>query len=431
MLHRNRRSRLSILAIVAAACTFASIAAPVPAIGAIQQDTPAPSETPPKPVSEPPPGPPSYVTPEMQRNLTQRSLAMAADELRDQIDVTEKGGFAGIQLGDGEVILWWKGAPTRQVREAVRQVRPRAKVRIAQAAFSAGELEKASARLWAASGVPNGGKVHAVKMPFDGSGLQAAVEPQTTERALKSLPDVGVPVQVVEREPLETTSRCDDTAAWWGGAAIRNTKFGGSSCGNTGRAYNCTAGFGVRQGSNTYLLTAGHCGAPGDSFEDPFGQHIGVVPAGGERAAHDLLLIGTTAGGRIWDGTPGVNDFSKPVIGWGWTYGGQWLCMSGATSGAVCEYRVDGKLTSVCGRDIYGSSECWSDLISAQSSREDGALPGDSGGPVFELDASDWSRVRAMGTVTGHYWELWNDWLVFQDFGTAQLDFPGLTVITG
>ncbi|MEO3875729.1 hypothetical protein ABGB18_43695 [Nonomuraea sp. B12E4] len=409
-----------------ATLVLTGVATPAPAIGSADP-------TPPKPTLERPSGPPSYVTPEMQETFKrQRPLARAADTLRGRIDTTEKSGFAGIELGDGEIVLRWKGRPTRRVREAVRSLRSPAPVRIAPAAFSRGDLKNAAARLWAASGVESGGPVHAVKMSFDGSGLEVAVEPRTTRRGIQSLPEVGVPVQVIEREPMKVDTRCDDTVAWWGGGAIRNAKFGTTNnCGGTGQGYHCTAGFGVKQGSATYLLTAGHCGAPGDTFTDPFGQTIGTVSRGGERQAHDLLLIETTAGGRIWDGTPGVDDYSKPVVGWDWTHGDQFLCMSGATSGAVCQYRVDGSFADICGYDIYGSYECYNDMISARASGANASAEGDSGGPVFELEPSDWSRVRAMGTVTGSVSYNSAEWLVFQDFGTATVDFPGLTVITG
>ncbi|MFB9206739.1 hypothetical protein ACFFV7_36480 [Nonomuraea spiralis] len=43
-------------------------------------------------------------------------------------------------------------------------------------------------------GTEKGGRVHAVQMPFDGSGLTAAVEEKDKSLVRQALPDVGVPV---------------------------------------------------------------------------------------------------------------------------------------------------------------------------------------------------------------------------------------------
>ncbi|WP_125644990.1 hypothetical protein [Nonomuraea sp. WAC 01424] len=221
----------------------------------------------------------------------------------------------------------WKGKVPGPIRAAIHRAEKIAPVEVRPAAYSESELSAASDRLWAASGTGKGGRVHAVQMPFDGSGLTAAVEEKDKSLVRQALPDVGVPVQVVAQEPLQLTSRCDDNVPWYGGVAIANDTFGGvAGCGGSPvLRYNCTGGFPVYIGSTRYLLTAGHCGAPGDVFSDGAGQVIGVAEQ--ENVAHDLLLIritglvGTGKGkGRMWDGTPGVNDFTKPVVGWGFTY---------------------------------------------------------------------------------------------------------------
>ncbi|MDP9867827.1 MULTISPECIES: hypothetical protein [Streptosporangium] len=55
-----------------------------------------------------------------------------------------------------------------------------------------------------AAGVEQGGRIHAVKTMFDGSGLEAAVRPG--QALLGPLPETGVPVTVVEHEPVRATS---------------------------------------------------------------------------------------------------------------------------------------------------------------------------------------------------------------------------------
>ncbi|MEU1734970.1 hypothetical protein [Streptosporangium sp. NPDC020145] len=265
-----------------------------------------------------------------------------------------------------------------------------------------------------------------VKALTDGSGLEAVRS--LSARGLAPVPDVGVPVAVTQGEPFRTVAvRCDDSPDWYGGVAIHNDKFSGPSCGGNGSwQYNCTGGFGVTLQSQRYLLTAGHCGAIGDTFLSGAGNVIGRATH--EHTAHDLLLVRADTGGRIWDGTPGVNDFTKGVAGWGWTAGGQSLCFSGTTSGAKCGYTVDGTIVSGCGTDLYGNHECYNDLISAWKDGTAGR-PGDSGGPVFSL-AGD--RVQAMGTTTAYATNnQGREWIVFQDFGTATRDWSGLDVITG
>ncbi|OPG01564.1 hypothetical protein [Microbispora sp. GKU 823] len=118
----------------------------------------------------------------------------------------------------------------------------------------------------------------------------------------------------------------------------------------------------------------------------------------------------------------------------GWTYKGQSLCVSGATSGATCGHVVDGKYTEICGEDIYGNNECYDDMISAK--RPLGSTAGgDSGAPVFEL-TGDSSVARAMGSHTGSIrttsiFGSKSEWTIFQDFGTATRDFPGLEPYLG
>ncbi|MCC5578812.1 hypothetical protein IMZ11_24605 [Microtetraspora sp. AC03309] len=245
-----------------------------------------------------------------------------------------------------------------------------------------------------------------------------------------------MPVAVVEHEPVRATSRCDDGSPWSGGAAIRNHTSGGRGlCGPSGTSvYDCTAGFGTHIGSVKYLLTAGHCGSVGDTFTDGGGTVIGQ--ASNKHAEHDLLLIPTDAQSRIWDGIPGVSDFTKPVVGWGWTFPGQSLCYSGAMRGANCGYTVaDGEYTKLCGED-----SCWTDLIAAKRRSQNVTTAkqvpwsgGDSGAPVFSL-TNDSAWVQAAGTLTGVFTTSdWlgnrSEWIVFQDFGTATRDWPGLDTI--
>ncbi|MEW9552603.1 hypothetical protein [Nonomuraea sp. NPDC050783] len=380
-----------------------------------------------------------YLTSGVQAGIQRQDvLVAAADQIRAV--VVEGDGYAGIELAGDRVVLWWKGELPEPVRAAVRQAGETAPVEVRPARHSERELREASERLWSVAGVQRGGRVHAVRLPFDGSGLAAAVEEEDAAAVRQSLPDVGVPVEVIAQEPMRLQSRCDDDIPWYGGLAIRNDTFvGGGACGgDANRSYHCTGGYPVYLDSARYLLTAGHCGAPGDWFSDGAGQSIGIAER--ENVAHDLLLIRMTGlvstgkgNGRIWDGVPGVNDFTKPVAGWGFTYKNQSLCVSGATSGASCNHVVDYKYGEICGKDIYGNSECYTNMVSAK--RPLGSTTnGDSGGPVFELTGAG-SQVRAMGSCTGRILKTSlfskSEWTLFQEFATAVRDFPGLEPALG
>ncbi|MBB2914471.1 hypothetical protein FHS43_005783 [Streptosporangium becharense] len=359
----------------------------------------------------------------------QEPLVRAASRIRQLVEGGADAGYAGLEIAGDQVLLWWKGTPSAAVARAARDAGVPVEVRAA--AHSRRELRAAADRLWRSAGVEHGGRVHALKVFSDGRGLEAAVRPGQA-RGLAALPDAGVPVALAERDQFTPTRRCDDRPAWSGGAAIRNEAVGsfGPCGGDANLGYNCTAGFGVRIGTAEYLLTAGHCGVRGSVFYDGSGQRR-IGQATHKNQSHDLLLIETDATSRIWDGAPGVSDFTKPVVGWGWTASGQSLCYSGVYSGARCGFTVDGEYTTICGElHVGGTFECWNDMISAKGSSggREFARRGDSGAPVFSL-INDYSWAQAAGTVSGYIDGGDAEWIVFQDFGTATRDFPGLNTI--
>ncbi|MBE3012135.1 hypothetical protein IL992_23475 [Microbispora sp. NEAU-D428] len=382
-----------------------------------------------KPVPQEQTGPPAYLSAEDQIVMArQEPLVRAASTLRTLVEQGADAGYAGMEITEDRVLLWWKGTPPPAVTAAARGAGVPVEARSAK--YSRKELRAAADRLWRSAGVEHGGQIHAVKTFFDGSGLEAAVRPGQ-KRTLAPLPELDVPVHMVERDPVTLASRCDDGVPWYGGLAIRidGSHSVGACGGNTNLTYNCTGGFGVHIGSTEYLLTAGHCGLINGTFRDGAGQYIGQATQ--RHRYYDLMLIQTDAGDRIWDGVPGVSDFSKPVVGWAWTTPGQSLCYSGATSGPRCGYTVDGAVDYVCGYNIAGGDECWYDMISARGAKAGTWIrPGDSGAPVFSLiNNSAWTQ--AAGTVSGFISGAGdpNEWLVFQDFGTATRVWPGLDTI--
>ncbi len=367
----------------------------------------------------------------------QAPMTQAGDLIRDAAGPVGTGnGYAGIEFSGDIVVVWWNGRVPARVAAAIGVARRFARVEVRPAAHSLAELLAASGRLWAADGLPHGGPLIGIRLPFDGSGLTAAVAAGRagTFRAA-ALPRVGVPVGVISIAPLTLTdTRCSDTPPFWGGGAIYNATVGieGGACGgNSSTQYHCTAGFAVTYDGNQYLTTAGHCGSVGDVFTTPAGRTIGTMVY--KDQDHDLALIQTSSAGWVWDGVPDVSDFAKPVYGWGDTFAGQSLCFSGAASGALCGDTVDYDYSELCGDDIRGNSECFEGLVSMTGPVY--SAHGDSGAPVFQLDSTG-SEDLAVGSITGVLPEYSEGgetitYTMFAPFSTATADWSGLSPLTG
>lgn len=373
-----------------------------------------------------------------ERALIRRQAPMtrASGLIRNAAGPVGKGkGYAGIEFRGDIVQVWWNGHVPARVAAAIGKARRFARVEVRQAAHSLAELLAASDRLWAADGLPHGGPLIGIRLPFDGSGLTAGVAAGRagTYRA-PALPRVGVPVGVTSMTPLTLTdTRCSDSAPFWGGGAIYNATVApiGNPCGgNSNTQYTCTAGFAVTYGGNQYLTIAGHCGSVGDVFRTPAGTTIGTMAYKDQE--HDLALIKASSAGWVWDGVPDSSDFAEPVYGWGDSFKGQALCFSGAHSGAVCGNTVDDQYSNLCGKDIRGNAECFDGLVSMIGGPY--SQDGDSGSAVFQLDGTA-SKDLAVGSITGimavhSEGGLTRTWTLFAPFSTATQDWSGLNTLT-
>ncbi|MBU2664577.1 S1 family peptidase [Actinoplanes bogorensis] len=331
---------------------------------------------------------------DLRRMEKQRPLVAAASAVRWEVEKRSYPGYAGIVLGESDVALWWKGALPATMRAVVARASRNAPVRVHAADYSMAELRTAAARVPAAG-------VQGIKFAPDGSGLIVSAAKASLSRL-----DVGVPVSVVAEAKLEPTSRDDDWAPWKGGATIVNTDQGTA----------CTSGFGVRNGSASYILTAAHCGQAGQRFTDGRGEFIGTV--GPRHQDHDVELVPTSSvDGYVYVGTP-TDSVAAPVEGWGWTFVGEYLCQSGMTSARelgrpVCNLKV---------LFYYADRE---DLVEAeQTEGQAAARPGDSGGPIYSVAAS--GKILAKGTTT----RTAGARIGFQDYGTAWRDFGGIVPAT-
>lgn len=257
--------------------------------------------------------------------------------------------------------MYWAG----QVPSTVTNLVKGDPVKFFPAKYSQKTLRAEAGRLATQEGVTT------VAPKSDGSGLIVAGTDSASSEALWS----SVPVERTVMSP-EPISRGNDSPPYWGGA-----RWGG-----------CSTGFAVWHAGVTKMLSAGHCGSNGQAAYDGGGDFMGYVEWDDD--AHDRLLINTRSAGRIYDGGVGTGEFSKPVISAAHSYPGNWVCDSGAYSGALCGIQVQyTNVTVNIGYLVYET--VWAEQV-------DHVAPvgnGDSGGPVFDL-TPDYSQTIAKGTNT-------------------------------
>ncbi|BEL04186.1 hypothetical protein Q0Z83_023770 [Actinoplanes sichuanensis] len=320
-------------------------------------------------------------------------LVQAASTIRHTVDPAANTGYAGLEIQDDRVVLWWKGAVPTPVRRAVSTARRTAPVQISGATHSLHELRTAGAKLRTAA-------TTRIKYAVDGSRVVVDMA-GTTGLAATQIASVGVPVEVIDQGAKVLTSRRDDWPQWKSGADQIN--------GNS----RCTTGFPVRNADAEFILTAGHCGSNGNTIRDGVGEFIGTFT--GDRDDHDIALIHTPSGSDNLMYVGGLDsNVVTTVEGWDWVFPGEYLCQSGGSSardtgGPVCGLRVE-KFNTDSG-----------DAVEArQVDGRPAVRGGDSGGPVYGPSAS--GNVIAKG-INNYTYVGNNTILGFQDFGTATRDY--------
>lgn len=315
------------------------------------------------------------------RMVEQRPLVEAATVVRTGVEDLGTDGLASIVIEKESVAVWWRGGseaipePVAQVIEKAAKVAP---VRVGDAEYSLSELRSASVKL--EERLSSDPHFHGIKAEPDGSGLIVAFDQAVPSATTRTLSDTGVAAKSSVEEPLQPVSRGDDSPPWSGGAQIINTSIGAG----------CTSGFGVDTPDGQAILTAGHCGEPGDSFTDGDGESVGEV--GGDNNNFDVLVIPTdSVDNQIYVGG-GDSTEQRTVTSGGEPFIGEVLCQSGNTSanevgGPVCNMEVQFQHTD--------SQELWE---ADQLDGDTAARPGDSGGPVY-IDNGD-GTVTARGTTT-------------------------------
>ncbi|MEV6982391.1 hypothetical protein AB0M95_14170 [Sphaerisporangium sp. NPDC051017] len=356
---------------------------------------------------------------------TQEKLVKAADRITTAAKTQGGAGYAGIIAApeNHELRVYWKGNTPDRIGDLVGELRKDVAVSVLPAAYSARELEREMSRLTHKAG----NAITSIAPNADGSGLTVSGADAGLTRSAVADATVAVTVETGVKPAL--ASRWDDSPPWWGGAAWRNANTGGG----------CSTGFGVVYGGTTRILTAGHCGDIGQTATDPTGEVIG--PVSGDNNSYDVALIGTSAGGRVFNNNAGSTspEFSNPVIGTSSSYVGLWVCTSGAYSGTNCSVQVQ-----QVGVTINVGYLIFNTVRAEHSARTNAVGQGDSGGAVQVVNSANTSQVYAAGVntaidtstavpctgyVTSGRTCAWR--MYYAPWANATTAFPGISVILG
>ncbi|WP_433244398.1 hypothetical protein ACQPYK_41560 [Streptosporangium sp. CA-135522] len=355
---------------------------------------------------------------------TQEQLVRAADRISAAAQEPGADGYAGIIAApeNHELRLYWKGNTPKAVNALLGELRNEVAVNVLPARHSARELARETARITRKAT----DAITSVAPQPDGSGL--VVTGPNSLSARSALGDVKVPVTVEVGVRPALATRWDDSPPWWGGGAWRNTSGGG-----------CSTGFAVSHAGVTKMLSAGHCGAVGNTATDPTGQVIGNISE--DDNGRDVLLINARSAGRVFNNAIGntASEFNNPVIGTFGSYVGLWVCTSGAYSGTNCSIQVQQTGVSInVGYWII-------DTVRAEQSAHTNAVgQGDSGGSVEVINSANTSQVYAAGVntaidtstavpctgyVTSGRTCAWR--MYYTPWSNAVASFPGISIVLG
>jgi hypothetical protein len=354
----------------------------------------------------------------------QDKFIQAADKISSAVDASSPAGFTSIELTDNAVNLWWKGAIPADIQNAITQARTIAPVTVSQAAHTKTELETRADQFRTGMQDPSS-TIESLALPVDGSGIVVGTDDGTAPKSgmVAAASTDSIPVTYVQADPITPmvgpSTRTNDG---WNGSKYSSFAGGGkitSTVPNSNLTVGCTAGFGVTNGSQEFLLTAGHCGYPNQTWKNGNGSRtIGTVS--NESAKLDLMLIRTDANRFMWDGGATSGSFTKTVTAWNKAYVGQEVCLSGAKTGTHCGWKNtrDFDHSYCASKDAYsGKKECYDDLVVADS-KTLASGEGDSGGAIFVTNGG--STVRAVGVLSGGGNEKGGGHvIIYQDFWTA------------
>ncbi|ANW22672.1 hypothetical protein [Streptomyces clavuligerus] len=328
-----------------------------------------------------------------------------------------QGGYAGLITAPerSSITLYWKGGVPAQVRQAMRSDR-RVKVRVATAPYTEHQLKTARDRVvrqWGALpgltsiGPSPDGKGLLVGVAAEGGKPVAARKATAFSRGVSGITGGVAVVKVESASPEASVGKASVGAR----AVGRNGQqaYGGARWMFTkdGQQYVCSTAFGVRYPGTAVQLTtsAAHCGSQwGKAYspEYPSSRPFAWI----DTATHDRdasILYPEQNGAnrffqpRIWWG-PWVGSPSGqktlPVRGLNGNHVGQRVCSSGASSGTICDLRIEATEKTIW---LSGSQPVYRTVQVSKPAGQAVWGPGDSGGPVAQNNGD---HVWANGIVS-------------------------------
>jgi hypothetical protein len=277
-----------------------------------------------------------------------------------------------------ELRVYWNGALPEKVRELAGGLD--VPVAFLPARFTHKELVQQAQRLATVPGV------NEVAPNADGSGLAVTVAGrlrQTDRAGLQA--GTTIPLTMTDgQQPRAMAGRQADTQNYWGGSRY-NTRVGG-----------CTNGIPVVIGGVYFMMSAAHCGNPGDAANIP-GQPTPTGTIKGPSPCRDTTLIDYQGAvqPRSYSGAFDSTS-SVEILGAASDFVGNRVATSGASSGEhknvpVLAVDVFATFTGIACQSVGPMTKA------GYSTATCAVAPGDSGGPVYVYVGPN---VKALGTIT-------------------------------
>jgi hypothetical protein len=319
--------------------------------------------------------------------LAQAPLERSAEQIKAQVASQGLTGFTSVTL-DADVNtlrLYWKGAavPSALAQTIASIRRTGITLEVINARYSLAELTAEIDAIIADQArmrVPDEYRATQLVPLFDGSGIAVTV-PERNEQESHILAQHAVTAIVVEGGSVPL-GRTDDIPAYDGGARVQ-ISYGPGTTGFE----ECTSGFGVsRNGSNSFLLSAGHCGvAPNLVVNGTYVAMGSVAATVRPGLGSDTMLINVSSSSRsIFDGawnevSRTFDNTSVAVTGQTGDVVGSQVCTSGSFSGRRCSIEI----TAVNVTEELDGHYVDGLTIGQRTDATNAAGQGDSGGPVF------------------------------------------------
>jgi hypothetical protein len=144
------------------------------------------------------PDPPSNISKDVRAKMdAQQPLTTAASLIQRSVERGNTAGYAGIGLGIGEVVVWWKGPLPPAAAQTIDEARRSAPVRVAPAVHTRAELEAAAKGIEHYLRTNPRSPYHGIDIAYDGSGLIVNTDPDRTIQR----PHPRPPGRRADREP--------------------------------------------------------------------------------------------------------------------------------------------------------------------------------------------------------------------------------------